>query len=81
MLGYALQAEEWQQMLPQKALDGATLGQQLQVLHIAGTKLGSVPQAFTQLPNLKHLSLTQCSLFVSHSCIHHVAPLKLSLEV
>lgn len=67
MLGYVAQAEEWQALLPQRQQLAPQLGQQLRRLAIADTKLGSVPQAITQLPNLEHLSLTHCSLFVSLS--------------
>lgn len=68
MLGFSPQAEEWQALLPPQQERAARLGEKLRALRIANTKLGSVPQAITQLPNLNHLSLTRCSLFVSPVC-------------
>ena len=65
MLGFGQQSASWRSLLPKATADAPKLYDQLQVLHIANTKLSSVPQAVTQLPNLELLSLTHCSLFVS----------------
>ena len=68
MLGFGQQSASWRSLLPKATADAPKLYDQLQVLHIANTKLSSVPQAVTQLPNLELLSLTHCSLFVSLPC-------------
>ena len=68
MLGFGQQSASWRSLLLKATADAPKLHDQLQVLHVANTKLSSVPQAVTQLPNLELLSLTHCSLFVSSPC-------------